>query len=287
MFKKYVFSLLGIILFVNVAHAQVSLSDRVADDAICENINKATYKAFLGVSDKKTGKTDVFQLQYFLITNRHASFTQATGFFGQGTRRAVQVFQRTHGINPTGTVGPMTRAKIFSLVCTGNGSANSATQTGSEVVASYYPKNLNISGFKIENGVAKATILDRCIEKGYKCDYNKPDTVLYTQDGQDSMQVFVGGYSIGVYVYDQINNGEGLLNGKFLILVGKDNRWRYNYLDCKESIDGTCSYFFPVGARDIKSIIIGDGGRHSKNFVYFDAEAFLNSKKSHFVLDSY
>lgn len=150
MFKKYVFSLLGIILFVNVTHAQVSLSDRVADDAICENINNATYKAFLGVSDKKTGKTDVFQLQYFLITNRHASFTQATGFFGQGTRRAVQAFQRTHGINPTGTVGPMTRAKIFSLVCTGNGSANSATQTGSEVVAEEQTELPNMQELKKE-----------------------------------------------------------------------------------------------------------------------------------------
>jgi len=198
----------------------------------------------------------------------------------------------------------MTRAKIFSLVCTGNGSADSATQTGSEVVASYYPKNLNISGFKIENGVAKATILDRCIEKGYKCDYNKPDTVLYTQDNEyinlgkggqtGSAQVFVEGYSIGIYAYDYVRNGEAsVVSGKFLILVGKDNKWRYDYLDCLNSdINKKCEYAFSnIINKNPKNISLYTRTHRASGLIEeslsIDAEAFLNSKKSHFVLKGY
>lgn len=162
------------------------------------------------------------------------------------------------------------------------------TPTGSEVVASYYPKNLDISGFKIVNGVAKATIYERCLEKGYVCDYNKPDTLLYTQDGQDSMQALIGGYSIGLYMYDGISVGEGVPGGKFLVLVGKGNKWRYDYLDCVDPAGGTCQWIITYpNDKDPKNVLLGISGRSNKNDTYLNAEAFLNSKKSHFVLNGY
>lgn len=40
-----------------------------------------------------------------------------TGYYGQATMRAVKAFQRDYGISQTGTVGPITRAKIKQLTC--------------------------------------------------------------------------------------------------------------------------------------------------------------------------
>jgi peptidoglycan hydrolase-like protein with peptidoglycan-binding domain len=45
--------------------------------------------------------------------------TDPTGYFGNATKKAVQVFQRANGIAPQGNVGPATRAKIKELSCNG------------------------------------------------------------------------------------------------------------------------------------------------------------------------
>lgn len=75
---------------------------------------------------------DVVALQAFL---RNQGFlpVNPTGFFGPLTLRAVQLFQREHGIPATGFVGPITRARIEAITCgvpsTGTGTTSAATTT--------------------------------------------------------------------------------------------------------------------------------------------------------------
>jgi hypothetical protein len=47
--------------------------------------------------------------------------SESTGYFGLLTLQAVKDFQKTHGIAPTGFVGPLTRGKIAELTCKNSG----------------------------------------------------------------------------------------------------------------------------------------------------------------------
>ena len=62
------------------------------------------------------GKTDVSSLQNFLKNAGYLN-ANATGFFGAQTLKAVKAFQKAKNINPTGLVGPLTRASIKSFSC--------------------------------------------------------------------------------------------------------------------------------------------------------------------------
>lgn len=56
---------------------------------------------------------DVTNLQNFLIKNGYATFTGATGYFGDKTKAAVAKFQMAHLIAPaSGIFGPKTRAAV-------------------------------------------------------------------------------------------------------------------------------------------------------------------------------
>lgn len=62
------------------------------------------------------GKTDVSSLQNFLKNAGYLN-ANATGFFGAQTLKAVKAFQKAKNINPTGLVGPLTRASIKNFSC--------------------------------------------------------------------------------------------------------------------------------------------------------------------------
>ncbi len=55
--------------------------------------------------------TDVTELQNRLIAEGFLK-SKATGFFGSLTQVALKAYQAKHGINPTGTVGPLTRGAL-------------------------------------------------------------------------------------------------------------------------------------------------------------------------------
>ena len=59
---------------------------------------------------------DVSALQDFLQAKGHLN-SEPTGFFGLLTLGAVKKFQSANGIESTGFVGPLTRAKIKNLTC--------------------------------------------------------------------------------------------------------------------------------------------------------------------------
>lgn len=83
---------------------------------------------------------EVSDIQDFLIAKSLLK-TEATGYFGLGTFAAVKQFQKMSGLNPTGYVGPLTKAKIKEQSCTMTTSA-SATLTpagnlGDDVIFKY------------------------------------------------------------------------------------------------------------------------------------------------------
>src|SRR3989344_8888342 len=59
---------------------------------------------------------EVTILQDFLQSNSYLD-SNPSGFFGLLTLKAVKKFQTASGIEPTGFVGPLTRAKIQLLTC--------------------------------------------------------------------------------------------------------------------------------------------------------------------------
>lgn len=71
----------------------------------------------LQYQSKDVGSTNyVTTLQDFLHENNYLT-SSATGFFGSGTLKAVKAFQKANNITQTGSLGPVTRAKIKEISC--------------------------------------------------------------------------------------------------------------------------------------------------------------------------
>ena len=111
--KKYsiVTLLLSLCFSFSVASAQVA--DEVVNQIDCANITRPLK---LGSRDSNTGG-DVTTLQIYLAQANYLE-VDPTGYFGRATFKAVQGFQRDHGIVTQGNVGPYTRAKIKEVSCT-------------------------------------------------------------------------------------------------------------------------------------------------------------------------
>ncbi len=66
-----------------------------------------------------TTNGEVSVLQDFLVSTSLLK-TSVTGYFGLGTMSAVKQFQRKARLSPTGYVGPLTKAKIKEVSCSGD-----------------------------------------------------------------------------------------------------------------------------------------------------------------------
>jgi peptidoglycan hydrolase-like protein with peptidoglycan-binding domain len=86
------------------------------------------------------GQTDIAQLQTFLIAKGYLTLPDAShfGHFGPRTKKAVKAFQKAYGIEETGFVGPITRAKIAALSCA-NGGSGGGTATSTPTVSTVNP----------------------------------------------------------------------------------------------------------------------------------------------------
>lgn len=69
-------------------------------------------------SSDATTNGEVSVLQDFLVATSILK-SQVTGYFGLATFSAVKQFQKRTGLNPTGYVGPLTKAKIKDVSCNG------------------------------------------------------------------------------------------------------------------------------------------------------------------------
>ena len=75
-------------------------------------------------------KGQIIALQKFLALNGYLS-ANATGYYGEQTANAVKAFQKANGLTQTGSIGPLTSAKIKALTC----DVSTAIQTGTIPVA--------------------------------------------------------------------------------------------------------------------------------------------------------
>ena len=108
--KKYIFrttfafvGIIGLIFTSSVAYGQTSS---------CLDL-KSTVSP--GLNDART-KGEVTKVQNFLYTQKYLAVSP-TGYFGALSQSALRKFQSSNNISTTGTVGPLTRAKIKEISC--------------------------------------------------------------------------------------------------------------------------------------------------------------------------
>src|SRR3989344_1941230 len=114
--KKYIISillLLGVLVPVSLfaqTNTDIDL-DGPASSCVSLQSSSLRYKS----RDINTNG-EVSTLQDFLQSENYLN-SEPTGYFGLLTLKAVKDFQSANSINPTGYVGPITRAKISTLTC--------------------------------------------------------------------------------------------------------------------------------------------------------------------------
>jgi peptidoglycan hydrolase-like protein with peptidoglycan-binding domain len=109
--KKYIL----ISLITSIALLHVSAQTMVNVPAIQTECVVITRALSLGSQDTKKNN-DVLALQKYLVQTKFLSVVP-TGYFGKISKKAVQDFQKANSIEPLGSVGPATRAKIKELSC--------------------------------------------------------------------------------------------------------------------------------------------------------------------------
>jgi len=116
--KKYIlmFFVLGLLIMPSVSSATVDEDlidvDPNPIDSICVSL---VYNLRYQSRDATTNG-EVSTLQDFLQSKGYLN-SEPTGYFGLLTFKAAKDFQSANGIQPTGYVGPITRAKIAALTC--------------------------------------------------------------------------------------------------------------------------------------------------------------------------
>ena len=97
--------------------SQSSTSINTNDDDTTVTTACVNIPVRLQYQSKDVGSTNyVTLLQDFLHENNYLT-SSATGFFGSGTLKAVKAFQKANNITQTGSLGPITRAKIKEVSC--------------------------------------------------------------------------------------------------------------------------------------------------------------------------
>ncbi len=131
--KKYIgiIMVLGFIL-TGASFAEAQEGDTDTGGNTCANI---AHNLRYGMRDT-ADSSNVSMLQDFLNSNGYLK-TAPSGFFGKGTLKAVQAFQKANKLSPTGFVGSLTRGLINRIDCDGevgatisNTQLNGGTTTG-------------------------------------------------------------------------------------------------------------------------------------------------------------
>jgi peptidoglycan hydrolase-like protein with peptidoglycan-binding domain len=203
MYKKYmkkpvitVFAALialvaGIAPVASTAHAQTYYPS-TAYSSVSSCISLTAYQT-IGSSDASTGG-QVTELQQFL--NHTGNLSGVSGYFDNGTYGAVINFQSAHGISPTGTVGPETRAAIAQVSCGSSSAYNPSTGYVVSPAQPIYP-----------SGVPASSSNNTCYSTGstYVCSYIPVSSVpTYSNTYPVSTPAYTNGYG---YTNGYSNNG--------------------------------------------------------------------------------
>ena len=107
---------------------------------------------------KGSENSEVLALQQFLADGSYMT-VKPNGYFGENTKKAVILFQKKQKINMTGTVGPLTRAKIQEMSCMVV-SASLNEKKSSSVVASGEAKALaTTKGIPVVTGIQEVPVV--------------------------------------------------------------------------------------------------------------------------------
>jgi peptidoglycan hydrolase-like protein with peptidoglycan-binding domain len=126
------------------------------------NINNMTgVKADESISTKCTVLTSfmkfgsqgmqVYSLQYFLVDNGYMEH-MPTSYYGRNTEAAVLLWQKNHGIDQRGYIGPNTRASIARFTCNGDTSKVNAAYNGT------YGSSNTVNRVKVVKSVIPETV---------------------------------------------------------------------------------------------------------------------------------
>jgi peptidoglycan hydrolase-like protein with peptidoglycan-binding domain len=105
---------LGIFGLVAFANAQGVTVTAVNFGTNSGNSACPTFSTNMWQGNKYNKPAEVLKLQNFLFQHFGASLN-STGYFGIATKHYLQKFQKEQGLNATGNLGQLTRAKILSM----------------------------------------------------------------------------------------------------------------------------------------------------------------------------
>jgi hypothetical protein len=118
--KKYLISAVLVVAAVIIIGNGTVASAQTTGNSVSDCVALMKYMRRGLSNDWNTGN-EVTRLQRFLVDQgfMHPMYIEATGTnsIGPKTEAAIKAFQSANGIDPTGTVGPITRAKINARIC--------------------------------------------------------------------------------------------------------------------------------------------------------------------------
>ncbi len=144
-------TLIGTLLLISSFIPALS-SAQVGDVAPTSVPQCADISTNLGYTSKDSDANNnaVSMLQDFLSAKGYLTVPYA-GYFGRATKAAVIAFQKDNGINGTGYVGPVTRAKIKAIDCDGApAGTNSAVSSPANTVQSSAQATPSLSATDIQ-----------------------------------------------------------------------------------------------------------------------------------------
>jgi peptidoglycan hydrolase-like protein with peptidoglycan-binding domain len=151
---------------------QVNLNGVISDQNIASECLILTHFMEFGSRDSQ-----VFPLQNFLMENGYLEM-YPTGFFGRNTEFAVKEWQKRHGIDVRGWVGPNTRGSIAGLTCKTQAAYDKAFK--GEIVKKYVAPAKKVLSKTPVSQPTKTIVIETTTEDNFK-----PVTFSNTNSGNN------------------------------------------------------------------------------------------------------
>ena len=190
---------------------------------------------------------DVTTLQTFLAQDSSV-YPQGliTGYFGTLTQAAVTNFQNKYGISPVGSVGPITRAEINTLINSGGFGTGTASTGGTTSTVGQDPAIYNVTtalASPYTSGSAGATV-----SVTWQTDKNTTGEVFYstsplsvTENSSNSSQPVVSGTNVMTMSDNTLTTSKS---------IALSNLWPNNASTTSVSVPTTTNYYYLVEAVD-------------------------------------
>lgn len=252
--KKILFAFLGLLITLPIiTSAQVSDVDPQGTSSCVSITNNLRYRS----TDAQVGG-DVTALQDFLQSSGYLR-VGPSGYFGLLTTKGVKAFQSDNVISPTGYVGPITRAKISAVSCSGTPSGS-----GNSVNIPTNSTSNNQNGTTIVSGCASGAVFSSTT--GAPCSTNtsttrvaqnmQAATITGIQSVANPLGTVDANHKASIY-------GTGL-KGKLIIKIGNQEP---QTVIATGSSDSYADFFVPSRSQSsVVSIIVTNDSSIASNF---------------------